>query len=392
MLMPFESRTVMEQKIEFVLMATTNNKLKFKELCSRYDISRPTGYKWVTRFRLEGIAGLEERSRKPQQSPLKSKKEIEEYIVDLRRSDPEWGPKKLHRIMQNRKIESIYPFDIIPCKNTIGKILERNGLIDIEKAEKSKPPLHFEYAEPNELWQMDFKGYFPMLNSKLCHPLAVLDDNSRFNIGLIACQNQMYLTVQQALIQVFKTYGLPERILSDNGSPWGTAGQETETGLRSISKLEKWLIRLNIKLIHGRAYHPQTQGKEERFNKTFKTEVLKYNNFKDIEHCQDYFNTWREKYNCLRPHEALGQDVPAKHYVPSARSYPDILPSVDYDSYVSVRKVMEHGVISFMGRKIKVGKAFIGDNVGVKPTNIDGKYEVYFCNQYIRDILLKNDY
>lgn len=389
MLMPFENRTVMEQRIEFVLLAEANNGGKIKDLCRRFNISRKTGYKWINRYKDGGFKSLKDRSRRPHHSPGRYRKEIEDYVVKLRGQESEWGSKKLKRIMKDRSEDGKYPFDIIPCKNTIGRMIKRNGLIEPGKSEQSKAWHRFEYDEPNELWQIDFKGYFTMLNRQNCHPLAILDDHSRFNIGLFACGNQTNLTVRTHLIEVFEKYGLPERILSDNGTPWGTCGQENELGIRVFSSLEKWLIRLNIKLIHGRPYHPQTQGKEERFNKTFKLEVLKRNNFKNIDHCQEYFAGWREKYNCLRPHESLNLDVPAKHYSPSNRSYSSYLPPVEYDGSCTVRKVFEKGEISFKGKIFKVGKAFVGDYVGIKPFNNDGQYEVYYSNQYLRNISLK---
>jgi transposase InsO family protein len=388
--MPFIKKTVMEQKFEFILLAKKANGLRFNGLCKRFNISRKTGYKWLNRYRDNGIDGLQEKTRRPANSPRKCPGEIEDYVIKLRKEDPEWGPKKLRRIMQDNKEKGEYALEIIPCKNTIGKILLRNGMIDNEKSLQSKPFTRFEYDNPNDLWQMDFKGYFPMLNRKNCHPLAILDDHSRFSIGLFACSDQKLETVQQNMEYAFKRYGLPIVILADNGAPWGTGCQETECVIRAFTGFEKWLIRLNIRLIHGRPYHPQTQGKEERFNQTFKKEVLKYNTFRDLHHCQYHFNQWRDKYNCRRPHEALNQDVPADHYSPSVREYPHILPSVEYDQNVFIRRVEDHGQISFKNQKYKIGKAFIGDYVGIKPTNIDGEYEVFFCNQYLRKINLKD--
>ncbi len=388
--MPFINKTVMVQKIEFIILAERLNGFKFSALCRRFNISRKTGYKWINRYKEKGISGLQEKGRRPTISPRKCPEEIEAYVIKLRKKDPEWGPKKIRRIMQDRKEKGQYSLRTIPCKNTIGKILLRNGMITKERSLQSKPFIRFEYDNPNDLWQMDFKGWFFMLNRKYCHPLAILDDHSRFNIGLFACSDQKLDTVQQNLIYVFKRYGLPANILADNGAPWGTGCQEPKDVVRAYTVLEKWLIRLNIKLIHGRPYHPQTQGKEERFNQTFKKEVLKYNDFRDINHCQNYFDWWRDKYNCQRPHESLNQDVPAKHYCPSLRSYPDFLPPVEYDRNVLIRKVEDHGKISFMNRKYNIGKAFIGDYVGVKPTNVDGEYEVFFCNQYLRKITLRN--
>lgn len=389
--MPFINKTVMEQKSEFILLAGKLNGFKFSDLCKRFDISRKTGYKWLKRYKEKGLEGLQEDTRRPSRSPQQCPKEIEDYVIGLRKAEPEWGPKKLRRIMQDDKETGKYIFEIIPCKNTIGKILLRNGMIDKERSLKSKPFTRFEYDNANDLWQMDFKGYFPMLNRKHCHPLAILDDHSRFNIGLFACSDQKLETVQQNLINAFRRYGLPASMLTDNGAPWGTGCQETDDVIRSFTTLEKWLIRLNVRLLHGRPYHPQTQGKEERFNQTFKKEVLKHNSFRDLYHCQNYFDHWREKYNCRRPHESLNLDVPAKHYSPSFRPYPEVLTPIEYDQNAFIRKVEDHGQISFMHKKYKIGKAFTGDYVEIKPTYDDSQYEVYFCNQYLRKINLREN-
>jgi hypothetical protein len=164
---------------------------------------------------------------------------------------------------------------------------------------------------------------------------------------------------------------------------------ETDAGFKTFSEIEKWLIRLNIRLIHGRPYHPQTQGKEERFNKTFKNEVLKRNNFKNTEHCQEYFDIWREKYNCIRPHESLNFDVPTSHYSPSKRTYPAQLPPVVYGDGDLIKKVAENGSIYFQKKHFKVGKGFKGEYVAIKQNENDREYDIYFCNQFIRNISFK---
>lgn len=386
--MPFINITAMDQRIEFILLSR-NKKFKFNELCRRYKISRTTGYKWVNRYRAGGVKDLFVRSRRPINSPNKYNGDIEKYIVDLRKEEPEWGPKKLHRILYNQQAKGSYPFEIIPCRNTISKMLKRNYLIDPDRSIQSKAYKHFEYEEPNELWQMDFKGYFLMLNNKQCHPLAILDDHSRFNVGLYACNDEKNVTVKIHLIEVFEKYGMPCSILTDNGNPWGPTIMETDAGFKTFSEIEKWLIRLNIRLIHGRPYHPQTQGKEERFNKTFKNEVLKRNNFKNTEHCQVYFDIWREKYNCIRPHESLNFDVPTSHYSPSKRTYPAQLPPVVYGDGDLIKKVAENGSIYFQKKHFKIGKGFKGEYVAIRQNYNDGEYDIYFCNQFIRNISLK---
>jgi transposase InsO family protein len=383
--MPFEKRTVMEQKLEFCMLAI-KDKANISELCKRYRISRPVGYKWLKRFLESGVAGMEDLSRRPQTSPFRINPDIEQYLVSMRKENPEWGSKKTHKLLMIQEQKGIYPFEKIPCINTIATVFARNGLISEEKRMKSQHYQRFEYDKPNELWQMDFKGYFKLLDQSLCHPLTILDDHSRFNVGLFACKNEQRETVKMNLIAVFRKYGLPENILCDNGSPWGAAGQETPDRIRSYTNLEKWLIRLNINPIHGHPYHPQTQGKEERFHRTLNAEVLKYELLKNYNHCQHRFDIWREKYNCIRPHEALGQEVPASRYKQSPRPYPEVLPSIEYDSTDTIRKVTNSGRISFKNKEYNVGKAFKGEFVAIRLSNVEYQYDVYFCNQMIRSI------
>lgn len=378
--MAFKSNSVMEQKKEFVLFASRDDS-NMSELCKRYKITRKTGYKWLYRYQTGGLEALEDKKRTPLSSPGKTSSEIEGRIIEIRNDNPEWGSKKIHKIISN---ENDYD---PPAKSTINRVLNRHGLIKKEKSVQARSFQRFEYEYPNALWQMDYKGHFPLLNKERCYPLTILDDHSRFNIGLIACKNEQGTTVKNHLISVFRKYGLPEMILTDNGSPWGTAGY-TEDGEKAYTLLEKWLMRNHVKLIHGRPYHPQTQGKEERFHRTLKAEVLQYEQFKDMDKCQQRFNGWRERYNTYRPHESLNFEVPQSRYKPSDIIYQEELPEIEYDSTDQIRKVMDKGFISFKKKSIRVGKAFKGDYVAIKPTTLDGIWDVYYCNQVIKRICL----
>ena len=385
--MPFEKRTVMNQKKEFVELAL-QSAISFSELCRRFNISRRTGYKWLDRYKQLGDQGLFEFSRRPKDQPGRISSEIEKQIIVLRQDNPEWGAKKIYRLLQNGVFDGVYPFTKVPARSTINRVLNRNGLIKKEKSEQSKSYIRFEHDKPNDLWQMDFKGYFVMLNKRVCHPLTITDDHSRYNITLAACTNQTYVTVKKELEKVFNKYGLPKKILTDNGSPWGTTGSYTSEGLRSYTKLEKWLMILNVNVIHGRPFHPQTQGKEERFHRTLKTELLKYELFNNIKNSQLKFDCWRSKYNHYRPHEAIDFDVPDKRYTPSERSYNEKLCTVEYNRSDIKRKVTEGGTINYKGKKYRVGKAFAGEYVALRPTMKDGILSVYFCNTNIRNITL----
>ena len=385
--MPFKELSIMSQRIEFCMLASKSGS-NISDLCQRFNITRRTGYKWLHRYIDEGLIGLEDKSRRPENFPNQTSEDIDKYIVGLRKNDPEWGAKKLHKIIYNHKEQGIYTYPTVPCKNTITKILKRNGLIPPNRSKQSKGFERFEYDYPNELWQMDYKGYFSLLNKAICHPLTITDDHSRYNICLKACENQKEITVRQSLINVFRKYGLPYKILTDNGSPWGTAGSESTDRIRSYTTLEKWLIQLNIKLIHGRPYHPQTQGKEERFHRTLKQELINYEQFYDHVHCQKRFDLWREKYNCVRPHEALDFKVPAEVYTPSNKAYTEKSATYEYNLSDIKRKVQDKGVISFKNREIKVGKAFRYETVALRESQKNNTFEIYFCNQLLRTVTL----
>ena len=385
--MPFIELSIMSQRIEFCMLAS-NPGSNMSDLCHRFNITRRTGYKWLQRYHAEGLLGLKDKSRRPNRFPNKTSDEIDQYVVGLRKDDPEWGAKKLHRILFAHKKRGMYTYSTVPSKNTITKILKRNGLISPDRSKQAEGFERFEHMYPNELWQMDYKGYFRLLNKEICHPLTITDDHSRYNICLEACKNQQEITVRQALINVFRKYGLPYKILTDNGTPWGTTGNDLADGIRSYSALEKWLIQLNVKLIHGRPYHPQTQGKEERFHRTLKQELIDYEQFRDHEHCQKRFNIWREKYNCIRPHEAIDFKTPAERYTPSNKCYPEKIIPYEYNMTDIKRKVCDKGLIRFKSKEIKIGKAFRNEYVVLRESQLNNTFDIYFCNQLLRNITL----
>jgi transposase InsO family protein len=239
--MPFVIQSIMSQRTEFCLLATKPG-INISDLCRRFKISRRTGYKWINRYSSEGLNGLIDRSKRPRHYPNQTPEAIEQYVIGLRKADPEWGSKKIHRLMCNAKGSGNYVHDTVPCKKTITKILDRNGLIDPNRSKLSKDFERFVRQYPNELWQMDYKGWFRLLNKQECHPLTITDDNSRFNICLHACKNEQSQTVKDVLINVFDKYGLPYIMLADNGNPWGAAGAETLDGADRILHLRNGLF------------------------------------------------------------------------------------------------------------------------------------------------------
>lgn len=371
--MPWKEVDAMILRKEYVELAQQTGS-NIRELCRRYQISSRTAYKWLKRYQQEGEPGLVERSRRPQHSPLQTSGEMEARVLKMRQ-ETGWGGRKIARVLREQGHAGV------PHANTITDILRRAGCLDPIEQAKHRPPQRFERAQANELWQIDFKGHFALLSGR-CHPLTVLDDHSRFCVGLQACGNETGATVKDHLQGMFRLYGLPKAILCDNGGPWGSGYPELE-----LSELVVWWVLLGIHPQHGRPAHPQTQGKDERFHRTLKVELLQGRSFRDLADCQRHFETWRDRYNLIRPHEALQLDPPIRHYTPSDRAYPEALPAVEYDQGALVRKVQSGGVITYHDQDYRVGKGLKGQYVELRPA-AEQVFDVYFCQYKVRTITL----
>lgn len=377
--MPWKECCRMSERLEFVSLASGEG-ANVQALSRRFGVSRKTAYKWLKRYREGGEGGLADRSRRPHGSPRGTAGEMTERVRELRREHPAWGGRKLKRRLEDLGYVGV------PSASTITEILRRSQLLTAAESVSPAATQRFEHAHPNDLWQMDFKGHFGLTRGGRCHPLTVLDDHSRYALGLRACGDERHETVQGELTELFRRYGMPRRMLMDNGSPWGDAGDQPWT------KLTVWLLRLGVSVTHGRPYHPQTQGKEERFHRTLKAEVLRDRSFRDVEDCQRIFDPWRMLYNHERPHEALGLEVPASRYRISGRSYPETLPAVAYRPGMQIRKVDQGaGKISFQWREVRIGKAFRGEYVGLQETSQTGVYAVYYCEQYLGAVDLRTE-
>jgi transposase InsO family protein len=351
--------------------------VSFSELCSEYSISRKTGYKWLRRHREGGGGGLADLPRQPRRQPGRLREEVEGRIVRLRQERPVWGARKLRKLLAR---EGVSP---LPAKSTVNEVLKRNGLIDPAASEASRPFVRFERPEPNSLWQMDFKGWFNTAE-RACHPLTVLDDHSRYAVCLAALPGERTELVQSSLEDAFARYGLPEAILTDNGSPWGSDSEHKHTVLGA------WLMRLGIEHLHTRPYHPQTNGKDERFHRTLKLEVTGGREWHGLAHCQEAFDEWRDRYNAERPHEALGDLSPAERYRPSQRAYTGTPPPPEYPEGALTRMVDEKGKISLHGRKLLVGRAFRRDRVMLEPAP-DGRMAVIYGRSRVATLDLPQD-
>ena len=333
-------------------------------LCREYGISRPTGDKWLERY--QNGESMSDRSRAPKTIPSRIDAELESEIVALRRKYPALGAVKLRRIMSNEGREDL------PCAKTINNIFHRNGLIEKTASLAATPHERFEKSAPNEMWQADFKGHFAMQDGYRCHPLNILDDHSRFNLCVEALRGETFEDVKPVMERLFREYGLPFSLLCDNGNPWGTAQS------LGYTRFEVWLMELGILTLHGRIRHPQTQGKEERFNGSFTRECLKLHQIRDFSHAQQVFDEYRTFYNELRPHFALQLDVPQKHYQPSDKRMPEQIEPWEYGPEYKLCKVKETGYFNYNGQGYFLSEAFGGRYIAVRESHLPGQITLVF--------------
>lgn len=362
--MPWREASAVSLRREFVELASREG-ANLRALCRRFGISPSTGYKWMERYAAGGPGELGDRSRRPATSPGRTEPDVEARIVALRDEHPAWGGRKLRRRLQD------LGWGDVPSASTITAVLRRHGRLDPAAAAAHTAWTRFEHPAPNDLWQMDFKGHFPLAVGR-CHPLTVLDDHSRFALAVAACADERGETVQARLTAVFQRYGLPARLLADNGPPWGSVAGA------GFTPLTVWLLRLGVAVGHGRPFHPQTQGKDERFHRTLKAEAISGRAFPDLAAAQAEFDRFRDRYNLERPHQALDLATPASRYVPSPRPFPAELPPLEYGPDDLVRVVQDQGIISVRGRPYRVGKAFRGHPIALRPTLDAAVWELYF--------------
>jgi transposase InsO family protein len=373
-IMPWREASLMSLRLEFVQLASQEG-ANVRELCRRFQISPATGYKWLQRFAQSGATALVDQSRRPRTSPKQTAEAVEQAILKVRDEHPTWGARKL-------KASLVFQGHTgLPAASTVQAVLRRHDRLNPAESAAHKPWHRFEHAHPNALWQMDFKGHFALLSGR-CHPLTVLDDHSRYALVLSACANEQGETVRNRLTWAFRRYGLPLRMTMDNGSPWG------DTPDSPYTPLTVWLLHLGIRVSHSRPYHPQTQGKDERFHRTLDLELLRHHRFVDLDEAQFAFDRFRAMYNQERPHEALAQQPPVTRYTLSPHSFPEHLPPLEYPEGFIVRKVQDGGFISFRNRPFRLPKAFKGYPIGLKPTAVDGTFEVYFATHRITQIQL----
>jgi transposase InsO family protein len=362
-----------QERLKFAIRAS-GGKEEMKALCEEFGISRPTGYLWLARYReCERLEDVVEKSRRPHGMPAKTRADKEQRVIELRKQYPDWGAAKLAVLLKREKVE-------IP-RITVHRILLRNGLVreqDRHRAAKRR----FERAAPNELWQMDFKG-MPETRPG-CLPLSIVDDHSRFLVGLFATPGTGGKAVQQCVRSVFERDGLPEAMLIDHGTPWWN--MQSTSGW---TWLTVWLMKQGIRLYLSGYRHPQTQGKIERHHGSLEAAMWKRPK-PEAKDWQTWLDEYRDEYNYIRPHEALQMAVPATRWKPSQRVFEgETGKAWEYPNPALVRKVRENGGVSLDGRSYFVSRAFIGEQVQLEYLE-DRRIVVWFCRTAIREFDLRS--
>ena len=347
--MPWERRTVEDQRREFAEAAMQCS--NFSALCREFGIDRHTGYKWKERYK--ACQPLSDKSRRPHTTPTKTPEEVELLILAVRADNPGWGAKTIHKVLTNEGHRNL------PCVKTVNNILNRYGCICPEESMKRQPFTRFEKERCNVMWQTDFKGEFRMEDNNYCYPLTILDDHSRFSLKIAPRLSNANVVIP-VFLEVFREYGMPESILSDNGAQF--AGFK-----KGYTQFERWLMDLDILPIHGRIKHPQTQGKIERFHRTMKQELLNHTHIANIEDAQNKFRIWREKYNNIRPHEALHMRTPGEVYEPSQREYREKIEKFEYGGEFHVIKVNSWGYARFAHHQVYLSETMANQNIEFRP-------------------------
>lgn len=364
--MPWSPVSPMDQRMQFVAECL-EHQFSVRELCERYGISRKTGNKWLSRYRAEGPKGLANRSKAPHSCRHRTPDEIQDALLELRRRHPSWGAKKLLAILRRRRPD--WP---LPARSTCCDILARNGLVR-QKRQRRKPghpgPPTTPITRPNEVWTADFKGEFKTRDGIYCYPLTIVDGYSRYLLGCQALPSTATLGARPVFQRLFDSYGLPDRIRTDNGAPFAAVS------LGRLSRLSVWWLRLGIFPELIEPGKPSQNGRHERLHRTLKQETLgPAAGNRNAQ--QRRFNRFTAEYNHQRPHEALDQETPAAYYEPSSRSSPESVPGFDYPDHFEIRRVGSNGGIRWRSLYIPVSTVCEGDDIGLEAID-DGLWDVY---------------
>lgn len=354
--MPWKESSKVSERFDFVQRLRAGERMT--DLCREFGISRTTGDKYKKRFEQLGVNGLYDESRRPKRSPNRTPSAILERIIDLRKRHPTWGPKKL-----KVRLHDLEPGVKWPAASTIGVVLKDAGLVgDRRRRRRSHPTSRADLREtnaPNELWCMDFKGKFRMLNRRYCHPLTVSDHFSRALLGCEALENEKADPTAAALELVFREHGLPDAFRFDNGSPFAS------TGLLGLTTLSVWLLRLDIALERIEPGHPEQNGRHERMHRTLKEDTTRPPGANLLQQ-QERFDRFRRIFNDERPHESLEMKTPSRVHRPARRRLPKHLNEVEYPLHDVTQTVYRNGLITFGEHRAYISTALAGQRIGLR--------------------------
>ena len=344
-------KSLEEVRLEF-LDRWAEGRASVLSLCREYGISPKTAYKW--RKRKASGDSLSDRSRRPKSSPNATSAPIVSEVLALRDAHPTLGGRKISLMLKRRGLTDV------PAGSTVTDILRRHGLLSERAVAEATHLRRFSKATPNEMWQVDFKGHFKLSSGKRCHPLNAVDDCSRYAVISTPLLNETFEAVRPPFVSAFREYGLPETILCDNGNPWGVPQRS------GITAFEAWAMELGVLVIHGRPLHPQTQGKEESFNKSWKRECLeRLGPLPDLLDVITETELFRSFYNDERPHFGIGGKVPSDIYRRSPRAYPEKIEEWAYPDTMHVRLVGCNGHISWHDTPVFVGEGLRGKRIAM---------------------------
>jgi putative transposase len=365
---PWKETRVVDERIRFIAAVQEDPRGNFTRLCERFGISRAKGYKWLQRYREHGPEGLRDRKPVPGSCPHRTPAEVEDRVVQLRKQYPDYGPKKLHSMLFEQSPELA-----VPACSTIGDILDRYGLIRPRRFRLRVPPSSSPLAhaqEPNDVWCVDFKGHFPLGDGTRCHPLTITDAASRYLIKCESVGKPDEAHCRPHFERAFREFGLPRRIRSDNGAPFASKA------LGGLSRLSVWWVQFGIEPERIEPGKPEQNGRHERFHLTLKKHTASPPKGNAADQ-QRAFDRFRHEYNDVRPHEALSQTPPARHYEPSRRAMPDRPCAPQYDPDMMVRWVGPNGMVSFKGSILSVGALLANQPLGFRQIDAD-EWEMHY--------------
>ncbi len=365
--MPWKRTDPVQEREGFVALAKAGG-FSMSELCAGYGISRMTGYRLLARFEAEGPVGLRDRSRRPHRSPAATAREVVDALVADRHRHPRWGAKKLLK-----RLGRSHPELALPARSTVSRILKREGLVTARPRRRHGDaafPRGLGAEAPNALWTADHKGQFRLRDGQLCYPLTIVDAFSRYLLRVQACASTSGAEARPIFEASFREFGLPERLLSDNGPPFGSGGR------CGLSRLTVWWLKLGIQVERITRGHPEENAAHERMHRELKAEATRPRE-KNARAQQRRLDAFRREYNEERPHEGIGQSLPAELYHPSGRGYTGESPGLDYPIHWLRRQVRSGGTIKWRGQLIFLSEVLEGEPVGLDEIE-DELWNVYF--------------